>query len=127
MSINGMRFPTAAPPFQPAEPEAEKARAAAPGAGEVPPNDWPDTPPGRVREGQIPPRAGLAMLASVQAAVVGKPATPEAIAAKVRGQLGSGKVVLRGQHAQAVLHAALLAAARGLTVLSQESRRAAGE
>ena len=67
------------------------------------------------------------MLASVQAAAGGTPATPQAIAAKVRGQVNAGKVTLRGAHTDAILRAALLAAARGLTVLSKESRRPPGE
>lgn len=131
MSINGMRFPPAVPAFQPAaaaaEAEVDKARAGPPGAGEVPADEWPDKPPGRASEASIPPRAGLAMLATVQAAAGGRPATPEAAAARVRGQVISGQVVLRGRHTDAVLRAALLAAARGLTVLSHASRRLAGE
>ncbi|MGM9486673.1 hypothetical protein [Ideonella sp. YS5] len=135
MTINGMRLPPGVPPFLPpaaqGDADAEKVRAAAPApgaaAGDPAQSELAERSPPRTREGAIPPRAALAMLASVQAAAGGTPATPQAIAAKVRGQVTAGKVKLRGAHADAILRAALLAAARGLTVLSKESLHPTGE
>ena len=130
MSINGMRFPPSSASFQPAaaagDAETAKTPAPAPGAGDALQSDLPDRPP-RGREGAIPPRAALAMLASVQAAAGGTQATPEAIAAKVRQQVGAGKVPLRAPHTDAVLRAALLVAARGLTALSRQPWRPEGK
>lgn len=127
MSINGMRFPSSIAPFQPASTAGDAARAKSlaptPGAGNALQGDLPHRPP-RDHEGAIPPpRVTLAMLASVQAAAGRMPATPEAIAAKVRQQVGAGEVLLRSPHSAAALQAALLAAARGLTALDKESSR----
>lgn len=129
MSINGMRFPSSSAPFQPpaaGAAETAKSPALTPAAGDALQGDLPHRPP-RGGEGAIPPRAALAMLASVQAAAGGMPATPEAIAAKVGQQVGAGKVLLRGPHSDAALRAALLVAARGLTVLDKESWRPAAK
>ncbi|HEY9106128.1 MAG TPA: hypothetical protein VIN58_05580 [Roseateles sp.] len=126
MSINGMRFPSSIATFQPASTAGDagtaKSPSPAPGAGDALRSDLPAGPP-RGREGAIPPRAALAMLASVQAAAGGMPATPEAIAVKVRQQVGAGKVLLSAPHSEGALRAALLAAARGLTALGKESGR----
>jgi hypothetical protein len=129
MAINGVRSPPGGAPHLPpagqGEGEADKPRS--PGPGDARRGDLPDRSPSRSREGAIPPRAALAMLASVQAAAGGAPATPEAIAAKVRAQVNAGKVPLRAPHTDAVLRAALLAAARGLTVLGKDFRQPAVE
>lgn len=126
MSINGMRFPSNIATFQPAPTAGDAARANSltptPGAGDALQGDLSHRPP-RNHEGTIPPRVALAMLASVRATAGGMPATPEAIAAKVRQQVSAGEVLLRGPHSAAALQAALLTAARGLTALDKESRR----
>lgn len=126
MSINGMRFPPSIATFQPASTAGDaataKSLAPTPGAGDALQGDLPHRLP-RDHEGAIPPRAALAMLASVQATTGGKPTTPEAIAAKVRQQVGAGEVLLRTPHSAAALQAALLTAARGLTALDKESQR----
>jgi len=131
MSINGMRFPPTvaayASPAAQGDAGADKSVPAGPGPGDAASGPLSDRSPPRSREATIPPRAALGMLGAVQAAAAGSPPTPEAIAAKVRHQVATGKVNLRSRHADAVLQAALLVAARGLTVLSQESRRPAAE
>jgi hypothetical protein len=130
MAINGVRSPSGAPHLPPTaqgETETDKTRSPTPGPGDALQSDLPDRPASRAREGAIPPRAALALLASVQAAAEGTPATPEAIAAKVRAQVNAGKVPLRAPHTDAVLRAALLAAARGLTVLGKEFRQPVGK
>ena len=131
MAINGMRLPPGSAPYLPpaaqGDAEAEKSRAPAQGGGDPLASELSERAPPRSREGPIPPRAALAMLASIQAAAGAAAATPEAIAAKVRGQVAAGKVSLRSPHTDAVLRAALLVAARGLTVLSKEARRPVGE
>jgi hypothetical protein len=131
MAINGVRSPPGgAPHLSPAaqgEAEPDKTRSPTPRPGDAQQSDLPDRSPSRAREGAIPPRAALAMLASVQAAADGTPATPEAIAAKVRAQVNAGKVPLRTPHTDAVLRAALLAAARGLTVLGKDFRQPVGK
>ena len=131
MAINGVRSPPSGAPHLPpaaqGEAETDKTRSPMPGPGDGQQRDLPDRLPSRAREGAIPPRAALAMLASVQAAAEGTPATPEAIAAKVRAQVNAGKVPLRAPHTDAVLRAALLAAARGLTVLGKDFRQPVGK
>jgi hypothetical protein len=53
--------------------------------------------------------------------------SPASLAAKVLGQVAEGRVPLRGRHTQAVLHAALMVAARHVTSMNKETGRTAGE
>lgn len=131
MSINGMRFPPTAAAYVPpaAQGDAGADKSVPPGSspGDAAGGPLSDRSPPRSREATIPPRAALGMLGAVQSAAAGAPPTPEAIAAKVRHQVAKGTVTLRSRHGDAVLQAALLVAARGLTALSLESRRPAAE
>jgi len=127
MSINGMRFPAGMPPMLPAaahgDAEPQSTRSGGAPAGDTLQDEWTERPPQRVNEGTVPPRSAL----GPRTAGRGDSAPASPIATKVLGQVAEGRVVLRGQHTEAVLRAALMAAARGLTVLGREPWRPAGE
>jgi hypothetical protein len=104
-----------------AEPPSTRSGGAP--AGETLQDEWTERPPQRVSEGAAPPRSAL----GPRTAGLAESAPSSPIATKVLGQVAAGRVVLRGQHSEAVLRAALMAAARGLTVLGREPWRPAGE
>lgn len=125
MSINGMRsatppLPIAAAPGSDAG--ADTIRKPSPGMDERPAELF-ERLPQRAGETLTPqPRIALAKLGSVrpEQGVSTLSEAAYAIAAKVSGEVGSGKVVLRGNHSPAVIKAAAGVAALGWIALSKD-------
>jgi hypothetical protein len=124
VAINGVRSATGVAPLLPAA-ETGSAKPAAPQADDSLHGEWADHPPRRAVDSGLPPRSAQALRGAAQ------PEAPSgstaSLASKVLGQVAEGRVPLRGRHTQAVLHAALMVAARHVTALNKEAGRSPGE
>ena len=124
MSINGLRNPASAvPPPHVAHGNSEDdTKKPAPGMIDAHRTALPDRPPQQAGEAPASPRVVLSKLGAVQTnPTVGALAdTTQAIAMKVIGDVGSGKLTLLASHSATSLSAAASAAARGVMKFNDE-------